>query len=154
VEAGIGEHGPVPTAVWAAIARLQGKGGPSSSLIVPGDRGLVRIEASPAGPDGSVAIVFAPQRPPLLPEAPPDWPLTAGERRVVNLAMRGQSNAQIAENLYLSVNTVEWRLRGVYEKLEVNSRMGLLARLFNDLAPPGLLEADPAADERPTATRP
>jgi DNA-binding CsgD family transcriptional regulator len=154
VEAGIGEHGPVPTAVWAAIARLRGEGGPSASLIVPGDRGLVRIEASPAGPDGSVAIVFAPQRSPLLPEASPDWPLTAGERRVVDLAMRGQSNAQIAENLYLSVNTVEWRLRGVYEKLEVNSRMGLLARLFNDLAPPGLLEADPAADARPTATRP
>lgn len=146
-EPGLGEHGPIPTAVWAAIARLRGEGGPSAALVVPGDRGLVRIEASPAGADGSVAVVLAPQRPPLLPEAPPEWPLTAGERRVVDLAMRGQTNAQIAENLYLSVNTVEWHLRGAYEKLGVRSRTGLLAKLFNDLAPPGLLEADPVAQE-------
>jgi DNA-binding CsgD family transcriptional regulator len=143
----VGDHGPIPTAVWAAIARLRGEGGPSAALVVPAETGLVRIEASPAGPDGSVAIVLAPQRPPALPEAPPDWPLTAGERRVVDLAMRGLSNAAIADQLYLSVNTVEWHLRGAYEKLGVRSRTGLLAMLFNDLAPPGLLEADPAAIE-------
>lgn len=144
VEPGLEEHGPIPTAVWAAIARLRGEGGASASLVVPAENGLVRIEASPAGPDGSVAIVLAPQRPPALPEAPPDWPLTSGERRVVDLALRGLSNAQIADKLFLSVNTVEWHLRSAYEKLGVRSRTGLLARLFNDLAPPGLLEAEPA----------
>ena len=87
--------------------------------------------------------MLAPQRPPALPEAPVDWPLTAGERRVVDLALRGLTNAQIAEQHYLSVNTVEWHLRGAYEKLGVRSRTGLLARLFNDLAPPGLLEEEP-----------
>jgi DNA-binding CsgD family transcriptional regulator len=153
-EPGLSEHGPIPTAVWAAIARLRGEGGPSASLVVPAESGLVRIEASPAGPDGSVAVVLAPQRPPVLPEAPPEWPLTAGERRVVDLALRGLANAQIAEKLFLSVNTVEWHLRGAYEKLGVKSRTGLLARLFNDLAPPGLLEAGPVTqEETPIATR-
>lgn len=147
VEPGVGDHGPLPTAVWAAIARLRGEGGASAALVVPAATGLVRIEASPAGADGSIAIVLAPQRPPALPEAPADWPLTAGERRVVDLALRGQTNAQIAEHLFLSVNTVEWHLRGAYEKLEVRSRTGLLAKLFNDLAPPGLLEAEPVGHD-------
>lgn len=147
VEPGVGDHGPLPTAVWAAIARLRGEGGASAALVVPAATGLVRIEASPAGADGSIAIVLAPQRTPALPEAPADWPLTAGERRVVDLALRGQTNAQIAEHLFLSVNTVEWHLRGAYEKLEVRSRTGLLAKLFNDLAPPGLLEAEPVGHD-------
>jgi DNA-binding CsgD family transcriptional regulator len=155
VEPGLEEHGPIPTAVWAAIARLRGEGGASASLVVPAESGLVRIEASPAGLDGSVAIVLAPQRPPSLPEAPLEWPLTSGERRVVDLALRGLTNAQIADKLFLSVNTVEWHLRGAYEKLGVRSRTGLLARLFNDLAPPGLLETEPAERaEAGVATRP
>ena len=145
----MGDHGPIPTAVWAAIARLRGEGGASAALVVPVETGLVRIEASPAGSDGSVAIVLAPQRPPAMPAAPVDWPLTAGERRVVDLALRGQTNAQIAEHLYLSVNTVEWHLRGAYEKLGVRSRTGLLARFFNELAPPDLLEAEPAGRDAP-----
>src|SRR5829696_8742813 len=149
VEPGMGDRGPISTAVWAAIARLRGEGGASAALVVPAESGLVRIEASPAGPDGSVAVVLAPQRPPALPEAPVDWPLTAGERRGVDLALRGQTNAQIAEHLYLSVNTVEWHLRGAYEKLGVRSRTGLLARLFNELAPPDLLEAEPAGRDAP-----
>ena len=72
---------------------------------------------------------------------------------MVDLAMRGRSNAAIADQLFLSVNTVEWHLRGAYEKLGVRSRTGLLAKLFNDLAPPGLLEADPAITEQNGAVK-
>jgi DNA-binding CsgD family transcriptional regulator len=90
-------------------------------------------------------VVLGAERPALLPEAPPTWPLTSGERRVVNLALRGFSNARIAEDLYLSVNTVEWHLRGAYEKLGVRSKTGILSKLFAELAPPELFETEPAA---------
>ena len=80
--------------------------------------------------------------------------LNERQRAILARLARGETNAQIAENLYLSVNTVEWHLRGAYETLGVRSRTGLLAKLFNDLAPPGLLEADTVAQEdKVSATR-
>lgn len=136
--------GLLPTAAWAAVARLRENGGRAAAVIVPSRRGRVRVEASPAGADGSLAIIFAPERPPVLPESPADWPLTPAERRVTDLVLRGFSNARIAEAAFISVNTVEWHLRAVYEKAGVRNRAGLLAKLFADTAPPDLLEGGPA----------
>ncbi len=141
-EAGKEPDSPIPTAVWAAIAKMRGNNESSASVIVPTTSGSVRVEVSPAGSDGSVAVVLAPERTPVPTEAPHDWPLTAGERRVVDLVLRGFPNSRIGEELFISVNTVEWHLRSSYEKLGVRSRLELLARLFHEHAPSALFATD------------
>jgi ATP/maltotriose-dependent transcriptional regulator MalT len=55
--------------------------------------------------------------------------LTPSERRIAELAARGQDNREIAETLFLTRNTVAWHLRHVYRKLDVRSRGDLLARM-------------------------
>jgi DNA-binding CsgD family transcriptional regulator len=58
-----------------------------------------------------------------------DGGLTPSERRVVELAAQGLSNKDIAEALYVTVNTVEVHLAHAYRKLEVRSRTQLAQRL-------------------------
>jgi DNA-binding CsgD family transcriptional regulator len=60
----------------------------------------------------------------------PDEKLTPSERRVVDLAVRGLSNKEIAGRLVVSVNTVEAHLSHAFAKLGVRSRTQL-ARLFS-----------------------
>jgi DNA-binding CsgD family transcriptional regulator len=48
--------------------------------------------------------------------------LTPSERRVAELAAQGRSNPQIAQDLFVTVNTVETHLRRVYRKLDIGSR--------------------------------
>lgn len=50
--------------------------------------------------------------------------LTPSERRVADLAARGATNAQIAQELYVSLKTVETHLTHVYAKLELSGRGG------------------------------
>jgi DNA-binding CsgD family transcriptional regulator len=52
--------------------------------------------------------------------------LTRAERRVVEQAAAGYSNAAIAERLHLSVNTVETHLKRAYTKLHLTSRRELM----------------------------
>jgi DNA-binding CsgD family transcriptional regulator len=61
--------------------------------------------------------------------------LTEAERRVARLAADGASNAEIARQLHLSVNTVETHLKRAFAKLGVHSRRFL----------PGVLEVDESA---------
>jgi len=55
--------------------------------------------------------------------------LTPGERRVADLAARGLSSPEIAHALFLSVRTVDWHLRHVYQKLGIASRRQLAGSL-------------------------
>lgn len=55
--------------------------------------------------------------------APTD--LTTAERRVADLAAEGRTNAEIAAQLFISVNTVETHLRHIYAKLGIGSRRAL-----------------------------
>ena len=48
--------------------------------------------------------------------------LTPSERRVAELAAQGRSNPQIAQDLFVTVNTVETHLRRTYRKLDIRSR--------------------------------
>jgi DNA-binding CsgD family transcriptional regulator len=57
--------------------------------------------------------------------------LTAGERRVAQLAARGHTNRQIAEQLAVTIKGVEWHLSRVYRKLGIGSREEL-APLLDD----------------------
>jgi DNA-binding NarL/FixJ family response regulator len=64
--------------------------------------------------------------------AAPGGGLTPGERRVAELVAAGLSNKQVAEQLYVSVYTVEAHLSRAYAKLGVGSR----AQLARALGPP------------------
>jgi DNA-binding NarL/FixJ family response regulator len=55
--------------------------------------------------------------------------LTASERRVVELAAGGSANKQIAQELHVTVHTVEKHLSHAYAKLGVSSRGQLAGRL-------------------------
>lgn len=54
--------------------------------------------------------------------------LTATERRVADLVAVGRTNREVADELFVSVRTVEANLRRVYQKLGVRSRTELAAR--------------------------
>jgi DNA-binding CsgD family transcriptional regulator len=58
--------------------------------------------------------------------------LTPSERRIADLAAAGNANRAIAEMLFLTKNTVDWHLRNVYRKLEINSRDALAETLKED----------------------
>ena len=60
--------------------------------------------------------------------------LTPSELRVAELAAQGQTNKDIAQRLYITVNTVEVHLTRTYRKLKITSRAEL-ARLL-DCDPP------------------
>lgn len=55
--------------------------------------------------------------------------LTSTERRVAELAARGQSNAEIARTLTVSLKTVEMHLGHAYRKLGIERRTDLVATL-------------------------
>jgi DNA-binding CsgD family transcriptional regulator len=51
--------------------------------------------------------------------------LTPSERRIARLAASGQSNRAIAQTLFVTPKTVEYHLRNVYRKLDVQGRREL-----------------------------
>jgi DNA-binding CsgD family transcriptional regulator len=57
--------------------------------------------------------------------------LTPTELRVARLAAEGMSNREIAEQTFVSRNTIAWHLRNIYRKVEVDSREELTRR-FSD----------------------
>jgi len=59
--------------------------------------------------------------------------LTPSELRVAQLAAQGRTTRVIAETLFLSKHTIEWHLRQIYRKLEINSR-GALAEQFAEVS--------------------
>ena len=68
-----------------------------------------------------------------------EWPagLTDREVDVLRLAVRGRSNRRLAEELFISEDTVKTHLRHVYEKVGLSSRAGLaLFAMENDLVMP------------------
>ena len=54
--------------------------------------------------------------------------LSPREKEVARLAARGYSNAQIAEELFISVETVKRHMATIFEKLNIKSRIELKTR--------------------------
>lgn len=58
--------------------------------------------------------------------------LTERELEVLRLVVRGSSNPQIADALYISVNTVKVHLRNILEKLQVKNRAQAVAHAIEN----------------------
>jgi DNA-binding CsgD family transcriptional regulator len=133
-----GDH--LPTAVASAVASLSPRVQEllPHTVFVATPTGPLRIEASLASEDGSLAVTLVPQQSRIPLEVPASWPLTRQERQVCELLLRGQSNRQIAATLVVSENTVESHCVHVYEKLGVQNRRELLGRFFQEVRYPEL----------------
>ena len=51
--------------------------------------------------------------------------LTPSERRVAELARSGRTNREIAQELWITIKTVELHLTNTYRKLDISSRRDL-----------------------------
>ncbi|MEV0374009.1 LuxR C-terminal-related transcriptional regulator [Streptomyces sp. NPDC050636] len=86
----------------------------SSSRLAERVRWLTDRVEQPAAPDDA--------------DLPQEWAaLSPAERQTAELARRGLSNREIAEQLSVSRRTVELRLSSTYKKLHITSREGLRA---------------------------
>ncbi|MBL7731184.1 MAG: response regulator transcription factor [Chitinophagaceae bacterium] len=56
-------------------------------------------------------------------------PLSEREFELVQLSYEGNTNTQIAERLFISVNTVKTHLKNIYLKLDASTRIDLTKRL-------------------------
>ena len=68
-------------------------------------------------------------------EVDPDA-LTAAEQRVRRLAEQGVKARQIADQLFVSLNTIETHLQRIYRKLGINSQRELIALAHHPERPP------------------
>lgn len=59
------------------------------------------------------------------------YDISEREKEVVNLLINGRSNKEIADKLFISVNTVKTHIKNIYEKLEINSRYELISIIRN-----------------------
>lgn len=73
-------------------------------------------------------VVEAFHRPPLVPEH--ETPLTPREREILDLLVQGHRYREIAEQLFISLDTVRTHVRHVYEKMHVRSRAEAAAKVL------------------------
>ena len=84
-----------------------------------------------------------------------DWPgraagLTSREAEIVALITQGLSNQDIAERIYLSINSIKTYIRSAYRKMKVTTRsQAVLWGVENGFQPDSLRSIDPALLMRP-----
>ena len=133
-------QGKLPPAVLAVAGRALRT---AENRDAPGEVALARVLSSEGRwivlhgaslvADGArrAAVIMEPADParisPLLMSA---YGLTDREQDVTRLVLRGDSTAQIARELCVSVHTVQQHLKSVFEKTGVRSRRELVGRVF------------------------
>ena len=93
----------------------------------PARLGASTARAAEAPSPSSSSRPRAPTSRPIIIEA---YGLTPRERDVVRAIARGSSTPEIAAELFLSAHTVRDYIKSVFEKVGVNSRGELVAKLF------------------------
>ncbi len=61
-----------------------------------------------------------------------DYRLTAREKEILGLIVKGCTKKEIATQMSLSYHTVDSHLRSIYEKLHVNTRAGVVAKALRE----------------------
>lgn len=99
--------------------------------------GLAQAQANVAALGGEVSVKRVPAwgteldvRLPIdatRSEAADEWDLAPREREVLRLVVHGKKNRQIAQELFISENTVKFHLTQIYRKLGVGSRSAAAA---------------------------
>ena len=60
-----------------------------------------------------------------------NYEISSREKEVVKLLLSGRSNKEIADSLFISVNTVKTHIKNIYEKVGIKSRYELLTVVKN-----------------------
>jgi DNA-binding NarL/FixJ family response regulator len=87
-----------------------------------------------------------------------DWPgraagLSSREAEIIALITQGLSNQDIANRVYLSINSIKSYIRSAYRKMGVATRsQAVLWGVENGFKPDSLRTVDPALLRRPAAT--
>jgi LuxR family maltose regulon positive regulatory protein len=89
---------------------------------------LVDSESTHAGFVNDLLRLSAPTGQPHIEPVPLREPLTARELAVLELLPTMQSNNEIADEMFVSVNTVKAHLKGLYRKLDVQNRRSAVHR--------------------------
>ncbi len=145
-ETGRRDEQHLPMAVWAVVGALrrmdrsrQDRGHPEIPYLRVRARSgrWLTLQASLTEPrDGGpveTVVVISPARPVEMVQLHTTaYGLSAREKEVVDLIVRGFSTRQISRSLYISESTVQGHLSHVFEKVGVKSRRELLKRLFLD----------------------
>ena len=66
----------------------------------------------------------------LLEKAEQKFQLTEREKELLKLLIEGKNNQEIAQNLFISINTVKKHLSHIFNKTEVHSRTELVSLIF------------------------
>ncbi len=136
-------QGGLPNAVHSVVSKLRAL---EDAAIPPGLMPRARVQsrtgrwlvihASRLGGGsgaGQIAVVLEPARPaemaPLIMRA---YGFTDRESQITQLVAQGCTTREIAAQLHISELTVQEHLKSVFEKMSVNSRREVVARLFSE----------------------
>jgi DNA-binding NarL/FixJ family response regulator len=61
-----------------------------------------------------------------------EYGLSEREEQILNLMVDGLTKPRIAEKLFLSPHTIDFHVRNIYQKLQVNSRQGAVAKAVKE----------------------
>ena len=134
-------NAPLPVAVRSVVAGLRAieRGTmpfhftPKVRFCVPSGQWLVlsasRLKQSDI--QSQISVVFEVAQPaeitPIIMQA---YRLTKREAEIAHCVLRGWSTGEIGTQLHISSNTVQDHLKAIFEKVDVNSRGELAARIF------------------------
>jgi DNA-binding CsgD family transcriptional regulator len=130
--------GRLPSAVLAVAARAlraaETAGRPAEiavSRVLSRGGTWVVLHGASLGTGRRIAVIVEPAHPahiyPLLMAA---YGLTERERDITGLILQGNSTADIAETLVVSVHTVQQHLKRIFDKTGVRSRRDLVGKVF------------------------